>query len=378
MAAATGVRRSSTAGLPPGVQGSAGGPSPWRMALDAASCRRADPVEADSVVPGGQLHHPVEDHAAAGRAAPVEPEGELVQVRGQVCLADRSLVSAQQPPLGQRGDPVHGGQQFALRAAGVTRTFAEKVSTRAVARPELDKVVALARELRASGVAVTMVVHEQAARPRHRARGARRAAARRRHRAAVPHRRAPGLARPVRRRVHRARRAHQVPQDASAGRCVAFGRWGRISDVLSRACSDRQRVGPGGPGGGRRTGGGPPGAGPGCPGVAGRVAGRAGRGKDCPASWAAVLACWAGRGCAGGAGRAAAYSRSAAARAAAAWAACCWASRSSATASASAASRVMSMIGPMDRSPVRQANADSSRAAWRSRFPAGDGGGMRP
>ena len=26
----------------------------------------------------------------------------------------------------------------------------------------------------------------------------------------------------------------------------------------------------------------------------------------------------------------------------------------------------------------RQANADSSRAAWRSWFPAGDGGGIRP
>jgi DNA invertase Pin-like site-specific DNA recombinase len=38
--------------------------------------------------------------------------------------------------------------------------FSEKVSTRAVSRPELDKAVALAREMRASGVAVTLVVHE--------------------------------------------------------------------------------------------------------------------------------------------------------------------------------------------------------------------------
>jgi len=173
--------------------------------------------------------------------------------------------------------------------------------------------------------------------------------------------------------------ARQVQQDAPAGRRVAFGRWGPISDVLRGACSDRQRVGPRGlGGGGRRTGGGAPGAGPGCPGVAGRVAGQVGWGKDCPASWAAVLARWAGRGCAGGAGRAAAYSCSAAARAAAAWAACRWVSRSSATASASAASLVMSTTGVIDRSPVRQASADSSRAAWRSRFPAGDGGGIRP
>jgi DNA invertase Pin-like site-specific DNA recombinase len=51
-------------------------------------------------------------------------------------------------------------QTDSLRAAGVTRIFAEKISTRAVTRPELDRAVALARELRASGVAVTLVVHE--------------------------------------------------------------------------------------------------------------------------------------------------------------------------------------------------------------------------
>jgi DNA invertase Pin-like site-specific DNA recombinase len=51
-------------------------------------------------------------------------------------------------------------QADSLGAAGVTRIFAEKISTRAVTRPELDKAVALARELRASAVAVTIVVHE--------------------------------------------------------------------------------------------------------------------------------------------------------------------------------------------------------------------------
>ncbi|WP_326822979.1 hypothetical protein [Streptosporangium sp. NBC_01756] len=45
-------------------------------------------------------------------------------------------------------------------AAGVTRIFHEKISTRAMRRPELDRAVALAREVRASGVAVTIVVHE--------------------------------------------------------------------------------------------------------------------------------------------------------------------------------------------------------------------------
>ncbi|WP_197048646.1 recombinase family protein [Streptosporangium roseum] len=51
-------------------------------------------------------------------------------------------------------------QLDALKAAGVTRVFAEKISTRATTRPELDKAVTLAQELRAAGVAVTLVVHE--------------------------------------------------------------------------------------------------------------------------------------------------------------------------------------------------------------------------
>ena len=51
-------------------------------------------------------------------------------------------------------------QADSLKAAGVTKVFAEKISTRAVTRPELDKAVALARDMRASGVAVTIVVHE--------------------------------------------------------------------------------------------------------------------------------------------------------------------------------------------------------------------------
>ncbi|MFJ2033200.1 recombinase family protein [Streptosporangium sp. NPDC087985] len=51
-------------------------------------------------------------------------------------------------------------QLDSLKAAGVTRIFSEKISTRAMSRPELERAVALARELRASGVAVTLVVHE--------------------------------------------------------------------------------------------------------------------------------------------------------------------------------------------------------------------------
>ncbi|AZS75495.1 resolvase [Streptomyces lydicus] len=51
-------------------------------------------------------------------------------------------------------------QLDSLTEAGVTRIFSEKISTRATHRPELDKAVARAGELRASGVRVTLVVHE--------------------------------------------------------------------------------------------------------------------------------------------------------------------------------------------------------------------------
>jgi len=51
-------------------------------------------------------------------------------------------------------------QLDSLTGAGVTRIFSEKISTRVTSRPELERAVVLARELRASGVAVTLVVHE--------------------------------------------------------------------------------------------------------------------------------------------------------------------------------------------------------------------------
>ncbi|CNF13248.1 site-specific recombinase%2C DNA invertase Pin [Mycobacterium tuberculosis] len=51
-------------------------------------------------------------------------------------------------------------QLDSLKAAGVTKVFSEKISTRATTRPQLDKVVDLAQEMRASGIAVTLVVHE--------------------------------------------------------------------------------------------------------------------------------------------------------------------------------------------------------------------------
>ncbi|MFE5038948.1 recombinase family protein [Streptomyces sp. NPDC056683] len=51
-------------------------------------------------------------------------------------------------------------QLDSLAEAGVTRVFSEKISTRATRRPELEAAVKLTREIRSSGVAVTLVVHE--------------------------------------------------------------------------------------------------------------------------------------------------------------------------------------------------------------------------
>ncbi|MGW4719478.1 recombinase family protein [Nocardia sp. NPDC004260] len=51
-------------------------------------------------------------------------------------------------------------QLDSLAAAGVTRVFSEKISTRVTHRPELDAAVALAQEMRVAGIAVTVVVHE--------------------------------------------------------------------------------------------------------------------------------------------------------------------------------------------------------------------------
>ncbi|GBP99959.1 hypothetical protein SSP531S_13640 [Streptomyces spongiicola] len=51
-------------------------------------------------------------------------------------------------------------QLDSLAVAGVTRVFSEKISTRATKRPEPEVAVKLAGELRSSGVAVTLVVHE--------------------------------------------------------------------------------------------------------------------------------------------------------------------------------------------------------------------------
>ena len=65
------------------------------------------------IVPDGEFEHAVEDQPPAAGPAPVEAEAELVQVALQVLVLDRALVGAQQPALGQGGDPVDPGQQLA-------------------------------------------------------------------------------------------------------------------------------------------------------------------------------------------------------------------------------------------------------------------------
>jgi hypothetical protein len=67
--------------------------------------------------------------------------------------ADRLRPRVHRPAVARHSDRL-------TAASGITRIFAEKISTRALTRPELDKTVALAREICASGAAVTIVVHE--------------------------------------------------------------------------------------------------------------------------------------------------------------------------------------------------------------------------
>jgi len=66
---------------------------------------------AHRLVKDGELKDSIENEPAAARTTAVEAEHELVQVRLQVCRADRTLVGAEQPALGERGDPVHAGEQ---------------------------------------------------------------------------------------------------------------------------------------------------------------------------------------------------------------------------------------------------------------------------
>ncbi|WP_199565486.1 recombinase family protein [Spongiactinospora rosea] len=93
--------------------------------------------------------------------------------RAKSCYRARPVRSSARPGQQyQHGRPEHeygdgdrdklheDAEHDALAAVGVTRIFAEKISTRATTRPELDKAVALAHEFRTAGIAVTLVVHK--------------------------------------------------------------------------------------------------------------------------------------------------------------------------------------------------------------------------
>lgn len=55
----------------------------------------------DGVVSDSEFEDPVKEQAAVARAAAIEAKHELVEVAGQVRLIGRTLVGAEQPPLGQ-------------------------------------------------------------------------------------------------------------------------------------------------------------------------------------------------------------------------------------------------------------------------------------
>src|SRR5664280_1463321 len=126
------VLRGSGGVAVPDREGKGGRPVPHRpvpaRALSGRGARRADPPVRRPGSVWVELPRPV----AVGA-------GPVAQVR--IAYARASTVR-------QSLDT----QLDSLKQAGVTRVFSEKISTRAMSRPELDKAVVLARELRASGV----------------------------------------------------------------------------------------------------------------------------------------------------------------------------------------------------------------------------------
>ena len=108
---------------------------------------------------------------AAGRAAAPagtrhQPPGIWPGPAGFTELAARLLRVAAEA-AGETGDPRGSADVVGLAGAGPARCRSaeqpqgtEKISTRAKAKPELDRTLTLARELRSSGLAVTIVIHE--------------------------------------------------------------------------------------------------------------------------------------------------------------------------------------------------------------------------
>ena len=88
-----------------------------------------------------------------GGRAWTEPPGRPLLRRAVGPREDRVAPLLHRPPAAST-------QTDALAGAGMTEVLAEKISTGVKVRPELDKAVALARDIRSSGAAVTIVVHE--------------------------------------------------------------------------------------------------------------------------------------------------------------------------------------------------------------------------
>lgn len=83
------------------------------------------------VVTDREFEYPIEHHPATPRAATVETKYKLVQVAEKMRVINRALMGSKQPPLGQRGNAVHCGQQIVrvLFACGPSGALAARFVT---------------------------------------------------------------------------------------------------------------------------------------------------------------------------------------------------------------------------------------------------------
>src|SRR4051812_40241717 len=89
--------------------------NPTRAKIFTAYAERSgwdgdDPAVSGGPGPDGLLDQPGEAVADEGGGAAVEPEDVLVEVGGEVLLAHRAVVGAQEPAFGEAEDEMDGGQ----------------------------------------------------------------------------------------------------------------------------------------------------------------------------------------------------------------------------------------------------------------------------
>jgi hypothetical protein len=82
-------------------------------------------------VPNGKLEYSVEHHSPAAGVTPIKAEHELAEVVVQVRVVDGTFVCTENPPLGQPGNSVHGGQQ--LRSLLIAATPGRALTARFMA-----------------------------------------------------------------------------------------------------------------------------------------------------------------------------------------------------------------------------------------------------